>query len=374
MMDCLFLPADCAAQLSADTPLYWQPVQGEGAPLSWAECASELAGHSLALVLPMAVVSACAVKLPTIKTRWLRQALPYAVEESLAEDVEHLHLSVGECLDDGRHLLLAVRRSLLQGWLAQLTAQGLQVAAIYVDADLLPRVATQVLVHGELGLLGGAGGVRLAFKRTDWDALTVDALKVAIDGAVTLLDEPCPWPLLAAGQTQAINLAQGEFSVRQGSGNWQAWRSVAALAGLWLVLQLGFDLSQSWYLQRQGDGYAAASQALYQQLFPADTRIVNLKAQFTEHLSAAAVGGQGAFFALLNHAVSALAEVPQLTVQEVDFSQERGDLAMQLHADDFAGLEQLRQRLQQADLQVQLGSASREAQGVSARMIIGGGL
>jgi general secretion pathway protein L len=45
-----------------------------------------------------------------------------------------------------------------------------------------------------------------------------------------------------------------------------------------------------------------------------------------------------------------------------------------LHADDFAGLEQLRQRLQQAGLQVQLGSASREAQGVSARMIIGGGL
>jgi general secretion pathway protein L len=369
MIDCLFLPADCPAEFSADTLLYWQPANGEGGALSWAECASELSGRSLALVLPMAVVSACAVKLPTLKARWLRQALPYAVEESLAEDVEQLHLSLGECLEDGRHLLLALRRSVLQGWLAQLTAQGLQVAAIYVDADLLPRAGTQVLLHGEQGLLGGAGELRLAFKRAEWDALAV-----AIDGPVTLLDEPCPWPLLAAGQAQAINLAQGEFAVRQGSGNWRVWRSVAALAGLWLLLQLGFDLSQSWYLQRQGDSYAAASQALYQQLFPADSRIVNLKAQFAGHLSAAAASGQGAFFALLNHAVSALAEVPQLTVQEVDFSQERGDLAMQLHADDFASLEQLRQRLQQAGLQVQLGSASREAQGVSARMIIGGGL
>ena len=50
-----------------------------------------------------------------------------------------------------------------------------------------------------------------------------------------------------------------------------------------------------------------------------------------------------------------------------------GELALQLRADDFASLEQLRQRLLQAGLQVQLGSASREEQGVSARMVIGGG-
>ena len=317
----------------------------------------------------MAVASACAVKLPTVKARWLRQALPYAVEELLADEVEQLHLGLGEPLEDGRHLLLAVRRSLLQGWLAQLAAQGLQVTAIYVDADLLPHDGTQVLLHGEHGLLGGAGELRLAFKRVDWDNLAAGLIEPP-----QLIEESCPWPLLAAGQAWAINLAQGEFAVQQGSGNWRVWRSVAALAGLWLVLQLGFDLGQSWYLQRQGDSYAAASQALYKELFPADTRIVNLKAQFAEHLNAGAVSNQGSFFGLLNQATSALGEAPQLTVQQLDFSQERGDLALQLQATDFASLEQLRQRLQQAGLQVQLGSASREAQGVSARMIIGGGV
>ena len=368
MMDCLFLPADCAAELSAESLLYRQPANVEGAAFSWAECGIELVGRSVALVLPMAVVSACAVKLPTVKARWLRQALPFAVEELLADEVEHLHLSLGECLADGRHLLLAVRRSLLQGWLTQVAAQGLHVAAIYVDADLLPRDGTQVLLHGEHGLLGGAGELRLAFSRDTWPSLAA-----SVEEPFALHDQPCPWPLLAAGQTQAVNLAQGEFAIQQGSGQWRPWRNVAALAGLWLVLQLGFDLGQSWYLQRQGDHYAAASQALYKELFPADTRIVNLKAQFAEHLSAASSDNQGAFFALLNHAVSALAEVPQLTVQAVDFSQERGDLALQLQAADFASLEQLRQRLQQAGLPVQLGSASREAQGVSARMLIGGG-
>lgn len=87
----------------------------------------------------------------------------------------------------------------------------------------------------------------------------------------------------------------------------------------------------------------------------------------------AASNGQGTFFGLLEQAVTALSEAPQLSVQQLDYSGDGGELALQLRADDFASLEQLRQRLLQAGLQVQLGSASREEQGVSARMVIGGG-
>ena len=49
----------------------------------------------------------------------------------------------------------------------------------------------------------------------------------------------------------------------------------------------------------------------------------------------------------------------------------RGDLAMQVQAADFAELEGLRERLQNSGLVVQLGSASREGSGVSARVVIG---
>jgi general secretion pathway protein L len=56
----------------------------------------------------------------------------------------------------------------------------------------------------------------------------------------------------------------------------------------------------------------------------------------------------------------------------VDFSEARGDLAMQVQAAGFAELERLRERLQDSGLAVQLGSASREGAGVSARVVIGG--
>jgi general secretion pathway protein L len=45
---------------------------------------------------------------------------------------------------------------------------------------------------------------------------------------------------------------------------------------------------------------------------------------------------------------------------------------MQIEAPGFAELERLRERLQEAGLAVQLGSASREGAGVSARLVIGG--
>lgn len=369
MKDCLFLPAGCGAVLQPETPLYWQPVVGTGKPLHWSECATALSDRSCALVIPMTAASACAIKLPTLKPRWLRQALPYAVEDWLADDVEHLHLALGEQLANGCHLLLAVPRKLLQGWLEQLATQSVQITAIYVDADLLPRDAPHALLYGEQGLLGGAGELRLAFQRDNW-ANIVSCLD---EQSVQKIEDPCPWPLLAAGQTRAINLAQGEFAIQQAAGNSQWWRRLALLSGLWLLLQLGFDLTQSWYLQRQGDLQAAASLALYQQLFPQDTRIVNLKAQFADHLNQRTDNQQGTLFVLLQQASQALGTTPQLRVQQLDFNQTSGDLALQLQADDFASLEQFRQRLLQAGLQVQLGSASREAQGVSARMLIGGG-
>ena len=56
----------------------------------------------------------------------------------------------------------------------------------------------------------------------------------------------------------------------------------------------------------------------------------------------------------------------------LDFSATRGDLSLQLQAPGFAELERLRERLEQAGLAVQMGSASREAEGVSARVVIGG--
>lgn len=378
-MDCLFLPADCGNRLGADSQVYWLPGEGVGGWMSLASCA-EQAPAAVTLVLPAEVCSAVAVNLPTRKARWISQALAYAVEELLAENVDNLHLTHGDALDDGRRRVIAVRRQLLADWLADLQAQGLTIVAIHVDADLLPRDGTQLMVIGARALLGGAQEARLAFDLQQWPHLAGQCPSPrhghgTPDEAPPLLDDyqpvDDPYRFLAAGRAAALNLAQGDFAVKAAGSGLGRWKPALVVLALVLAVQLIFNLVQAWSLERQAERYAQSSRALYSELFPEDRRIVNLRAQFDEHIGQRA-GGPSGFMRLLDEVALAMTEGVAVTVSQLDYNQARGDLALQVRASDFATLEQLRQRLGETAENVQLGSASRDGDAVSARVVVGG--
>ncbi|MCQ4251138.1 type II secretion system protein GspL [Pseudomonas stutzeri] len=378
-MDCLFLPADCGTRLGADSQVYWLPGEGDGGWMSLASCA-EQAPAAVTLVLPAEVCSAVAVNLPTGKARWISQALAYAVEELLAENVDDLHLTHGDALDDGRRRVIAVRRQLLADWLADLQAQGLTIVAIHVDADLLPRDGTQLMVIGARALLGGAQEARLAFDLQQWPHLAGQCPSPrhghgTPDEAPPLLDDyqpvDDPYRFLAAGRAAALNLAQGDFAVKAAGSGLGRWKPALVVLALVLAVQLIFNLVQAWSLERQAERYAQSSRALYSELFPEDRRIVNLRAQFDEHIGQRA-GGPSGFMRLLDEVALAMTEGVAVTVSQLDYNQARGDLALQVRASDFATLEQLRQRLGETAENVQLGSASRDGDAVSARVVVGG--
>lgn len=378
-MDCLFLPADCGNRLGADSQVYWLPGEGDGGWMSLASCA-EQAPAAVTLVLPAEVCSAVAVNLPTRKARWISQALAYAVEELLAENVDDLHLTHGDALDDGRRRVIAVRRQLLADWLADLQAQGLTIVAIHVDADLLPRDGTQLMVIGTRALLGGAQEARLAFDLQQWPHLAGQCPSPrhghgTPDEAPPLLDDyqpvDDPYRFLAAGRAAALNLAQGDFAVKAAGSGLGRWKPALVVLALVLAVQLIFNLVQAWSLERQAERYAQSSRALYSELFPEDRRIVNLRAQFDEHIGQRA-GGPSGFMRLLDEVALAMTEGVAVTVSQLDYNQARGDLALQVRASDFATLEQLRQRLGETAENVQLGSASRDGDAVSARVVVGG--
>ncbi|MHC5348294.1 type II secretion system protein GspL [Metapseudomonas furukawaii] len=376
---CIFLPASAGGELDAELEvMLWQA--GSGRRLPFARALDEVT-PPWRLILPVEAVTCCAVRLPTQKGRWLRQALPFAVEELLAEEVESYHLGLGGALPDGRHRVFAVRRSWLAGWLDLARQLGSAPSAIQVDADLLPETGTQLLWLDRRWLLGGEGGARLAFEDADWPHLReacpmprnghAPVERQTLDGVENWSAEGDLHGWLAA--QAGADLAQGEFSLVEARQDWSRWKPLLGLVGLWLVLQWGFNLVQAWQLERQGDTYADANEALYRELFPQDSRLVNLRAQFDQHLAEGAGAGQGRLLALLGQTAQALiAEGAQVRVQQLDFSEVRGDLALQVQAPGFDALERLRERLIGTGLSVQMGSASRDESGVSARLVIGG--
>lgn len=367
MTDCLFLDPECASSPSAEHHVnWWREADGQCLNLPLEDCAQQLNGEPIALVLPVEVVSAFLVELPVAKDRWIRQALPFSVEEMLAEDVELFHLALGAQQPDQRYRVLAIRRELLTHCLAELDALGVEVASIHVDADMLPcGEGSQALSVGGRRLLGGDGELRMAISAESWPFV-----EVANHGwRLNETDEP--YRLLATGRDVSTNLAQSDFTRRPDNQAWAVWRPVSIVLGVWLALYMGFSLFQSLYYERQAESFAQASVLLYRQLFPEDTRIVNLRAQFAEHLrnSTQTTGG---FVGLMETASASLMQGGAVSVSRLDYSKSTGDLALQVKAKDFAELEKLRQQLGEAGLSVQMGSASREEDGVTARVILGG--
>lgn len=377
-IECLFLPPDTPGRIEDDLEVVCVSPGMQGRRMPFRDTVGSI-GQPVALVLPVERVTACAVSLPTRRARWLHQALPYAVEELLAEDPERLHFALGEQLADGRHRVVAVDRNLLAGWLEQLEARGLQVAAIHVDADLLPRDgATTLWVADGRCLLGGAGDARLAFQPASWPALAPACASPVVAYGVA---PDCRWleagryhpetdlhGLLANGRAGSTDLAQGGFA-RRAADRSARHRLLLRVVGVALLLQLASTHGQAWYLEHRADRHYAASESIYRELFPRDTRIVDLRAQFDVHRAGG--GNDGHFLSLLGTAADAVAANPALELLRLDYAVANG-LTLELHAGSFVELEALRERLAAEGLSVQLGSASRDEGGVAARVLVGG--
>src|SRR5580700_11199625 len=63
----------------------------------------------------------------------LARAVPFALEEQLTEDVDQLSFAIGQRRSHGRIPVAVVSRSVLQGWIADLSAAGLDPQSIYAD-------------------------------------------------------------------------------------------------------------------------------------------------------------------------------------------------------------------------------------------------
>lgn len=189
------------------------------------------------------------------------------------------------------------------------------------DAMVLPIAASGISAqcHRDLWLFCHATGEGMAAEQS-WHAALLAALPQAnpyvdpdaqeheTDEDVPVLhgdsySQPAPavglWasqpvtPLLQlAAQTPrlaASGLEQGAFApVRAWRSGWDAWRTVAALAGCYLLLAEG--IWQHYQLYQQASYWQQESVRVYRQIFPGETQVVNPRAQMQQHLQQ--VGGE----------------------------------------------------------------------------------
>ncbi len=360
----------------------WAIHAGDGPPSTGSgrleDAAKSAAGiRDVWILVPSSQVTLTRVRVPTRQRQQLAQALPYALEEALVDDVETLHFAIGRRDADGAVATAVVARETMETWLARLQSAGIEPSLMTPDVLGLPLPATghwSLCIDGALVLFRTGEQSGFACDRRNLDEL-ISALPdgerptaLALHRCNDARDDGWPYepppdlpietiehrrPLIALLvdgllSSSPLDLLQGRYSRnRQLEQFWQHARPAAFLAGLLVVAVLARDLVTSIGLERERQSLAEATESLYRATFPEDRRLVNLRVQAERHLEAlrkaVSPGEEAAFFALMRQAAPVLSSTAGLRIQRLTYR--NGVLSLRLTVPSLAVVEGLKERL-----------------------------
>jgi len=354
---------------------------------------AEAAGNSaVILLLPATEVLLVELELPITSQRQLKKALPYALEDYLANDVENYHWAW--CKQAGGKITVAaIEHERLAAHLQRFDTAGIKLQGVYAETLCLPVLDDSVSI-----LLDGKRAV-VRFTLSQGGGIDSDYLLPFVEKALPELNlagriqlwhtQPCAdlhWPshLSVTGETIAsalsvlrpakkneLNLLSGIYSPRE-SGNirWTAWIPAATLMLVALLLQYGGALSAYRHSQEQLAGLEAANRQLFSQTFPQVKRIVNMKAQAEQALLALRKhqgDGGGAYLRLLYQSGEILSRDTALQLQALDFS--GGVLSLHLTGASVAQIEDFKHNMEKNhNVKVDIQSAETGNNGLSAHV------
>ncbi|MGD9709741.1 MAG: type II secretion system protein GspL [Halothiobacillaceae bacterium] len=294
------------------------------------------------LLLPGDMVTHASARLAARNPRLIAQALPYALEEQLAEEIEQLRIAHGPRDSSGQVQARIVRSQDLDLLLERLRQNGIQPDAVYSELDALP-VPTEgwtTLAWDGIVLARGSEGQALALEPGLLGPLLDGAAPVR---AIETPEGPLPWLHRHLHERGMIDLIGGGRSAGLGD-RLRPWRTPAILAATALLLQAGLMLHDIRNLDRQRAAMQAEIERMAHEAAPEVRRWVNPIAQLRQ----LATGGtappaESGMLDLLARLAPALAARPEIKLGNLRF--QGGTLEAQLSAAEGGSLEALLETL-----------------------------
>ena len=370
-------------------------------------------------LIPANLINSTQVLIPGKQTRFVQQALPFAVEEQLSEDIDSVHIALGDKLSNGNYAVEVINYTLFKTYFDALSSTGLTISAIYSDASLLPIQGVDAVIGFENNWAlvdikpGTVTRVKLFNLVSYFDSVLItdegaeseeikqvscfvppdqaDNLKIVLaelqqsegfewtthDLNVPMLELLCEsW--FQQG-TKGIDLCQGDFKIANAAApSLKKWKAVAAVAAIWFVLQVGVDIGKGYYYQQEADKYSQQALQVYKKLFPAERRVSvnNLRRTLQGKLKLASTSqGNTDFLGLLSEAGYQYSKLPNnqnIEFKSVNYSDQRQELTIELRAGSFQQLDQLKNGLTSAGLGAKISSAINEQNSVRGRLSVTG--
>jgi len=233
------------------------------------EAATMVRGRPVIVLVPATDTVSMTVQLPIRSKVKLQAALPFALEEQLAEDVETLHFAAGEPRESGRRPVAVVARAKMDAWLELLESADIQPWQIIPEHYGVARIpgTISMLVEGEFVMVNDGADNEFVMEASkpsdalvaagllaekhdedappsghlvvwcgaqdeerlshDWIALRHELHSVDVN---LLPDGALPRLAVTVGSGQGVNLLQGSYGPKADYGSYlRPWRNAAVL-------------------------------------------------------------------------------------------------------------------------------------------------
>ncbi|PCH95723.1 MAG: type II secretion system protein GspL [Gammaproteobacteria bacterium] len=348
------------------------------------------------------------LNVPTKSQRAMRSAVPYMLEDELAQDVEQLFFAYADIThnsDDHNCFVAVVERAQMQLWQTWLADADIKAKTMQPDVLAMPYVEGQWSV---IALQDTVKQTQIVVRQHAWQGFTLDnqawqfmlqqiMTKLADDtnqqqnditinaysdlpnigesssqDGLTLIKAQPELPLALFArhcQKSQFNLLQGEFKIKERrSKSVNNWLWAAGIAACALLLNVSYKSALLWQLSSQQAQVEKQIIDRYKKAFPRAkrVRIGTIKSQLNRKI--AQLGGssdQAGFLAMLSKVQPAFAKVPELKPESLKFDGKRQELRLQAIANDYQHFERFKSALNAANLTVKQGAQNNQGERVT---------
>lgn len=336
---------------------------------SLSELAEIARDHPVIILLNSQCLHINQLQLPTQNMQKLLKAVPYAIEEFIADDIDNFHFVIARNKHNSATSVVGINKDTLKSIIQTFQEASINVEKIIPDALCLAAGSTQwcclnyknlsylqtditngmVVSHDLLPYVLSSKLQDESLTRPEKillfceqeDSHAFDALKteniIGDDIEVNnIVYNTHPLVVFCGNYKQAmpLNLLQHEFKIRRkSSGYWQHWRLAASLAAIWLVLHLGLTGFQHAQLKQENLATKVKIEKIYKKAFPQSRKIINPRVQMEQKLKelkgSSGNGNKGMLFLLAESFGTLNLDKKNINLQSLTFRNNRMDIGLE---------------------------------------------
>jgi general secretion pathway protein L len=332
-------------------------------------------GRRATVLIDSSCLNIDSVRIPGQNKQRQLQAVPFALEEQLASDIDDMHFALGKRTTEQGIAVICISKALLQNTLQQFRQANISIAILAADALALPctKKSWTALINGNSALIktdhnngyycdrenlaviltallsqdNTPASLTYYHKKNDPHAAN---LLASIDISLTIKTySDHPLEIFAANLTDTcqVNILQGEFTARRQSNlALKPWKAAASLFAAWMLVQMIATNIEGRQLQKKNQALTSQIEKEFKRANPTARKFNNMRKRTQQKLKQLRTGGsegRALFLQILADAAPAFSQNKKVNIRGIIYRNHYVD--MDLQADSLQSLEGVKNSL-----------------------------